>query len=237
MRIIPAIDIIGGSCVRLTGGDYSSVKVYGSDPIEMALRFEDLGFRYLHLVDLDGAKEKKVINHKILRAVAAGTSLQVDFGGGIQSDEDIRAAFESGAAAVNIGSVAARNPELFLRWLEEYGSSRIILSADCRGRKIVTSAWSESTGTDVVDYISAYYEKGVRYTACTDVTRDGMLNGPSLDLYREIMGKIPVSLIASGGVSAMKDVEMLKEAGCEGAIIGKAVYEGKIDLKELSQLC
>jgi len=237
MRIIPAIDIINGRCVRLTRGDYNTMKIYDSDPLEMALRFEDLGFSYLHLVDLDGAREKQVVNHVILESIASATTLAIDFGGGIKTDEDIRKVFDAGAASVNLGSIAVNDPELFLKWLHTYGDQGIILSADCRDRKIMTSGWTEKNEMDVVEYIMHYHDKGVKYAACTDIMKDGMLMGPSIELYRDIMKATDINLIASGGITTIGDIKALKDAGCEGAIIGKAIYEGNINLEELSKLC
>jgi len=237
MRIIPAIDIINGKCVRLTKGDYNTVTVYDGTPLEVARRFEDHGFSYLHLIDLDGAREKHIVNHNILEEIANKTSLTVDFGGGLKSDEDIRTAFDCGAAMVTIGTTAANNPEIFLEWLSLFGPEKIILGADSVNRKIMVSGWSEDTGRDVCDYISGFRSKGVLYTACTDISKDGMLQGPATELYREILTRTAINLIASGGVSSTDDIRLLRETGCEGAIVGKAIYEGKIDLKELSELC
>ena len=237
MRIIPAIDIIDGKCVRLTRGNYNSITVYDGNPLDVARRFEDNGFQYLHLVDLDGARENHIVNYNTLAEITSGTSLKVDFGGGIKSDDDIKIAFSSGAAAVTIGSVAALNRRLFLAWLETYGENRIILGADCSERKIMTSGWTEKSDTDVVEYISGYRNMGVRYVACTDISKDGMLEGPSVELYIDILTASEVYLIASGGVTTLDDVNILKETGCEGVIVGKAIYEGRINLTELSKLC
>jgi phosphoribosylformimino-5-aminoimidazole carboxamide ribotide isomerase len=237
MRIIVAIDIIGGKCVRLTRGDFSTKKIYNEDPLEVAMEIEDNGLRYLHLVDLDGTREKKIVNYRILEKISSKTALTIDFGGGIRSDDDIRAAFNSGAAQVTAGSIAVNDPELFKRWLSAYGNDRIILGADCRNRKISISGWTESAGEDVKDFISRHSEMGVKYTVCTEVEKDGMLKGPSADLYKEILEDTRINLIASGGISSLKDVEDIKAIGCEGAIIGKAVYEGKIKLKELRDIC
>ena len=237
MRIIPAIDIINGKCVRLSRGDYESMKIYEGDPLEVALRFQEHGFRYLHLVDLDGARQNHIVNHKVLESIAKGTSLIVDFGGGIKTDDDIRIAFNSGASAATIGSIAAINPRLFLNWLELYGDLRIILGADSKERKIMTTGWTQESNMDVVEYISGYRNMGVRFVSCTDISRDGMLNGPSTDLYKDILSVTEINLIASGGVTTLDDIRVLKEAGCEGVIIGKAIYEGTINLRELSKLC
>ena len=235
MRIIPAIDIINGQCVRLTKGDYSTLKTYSDNPLEVAKKFEEHGIKYLHLVDLDGAKSNRVINHRVLREIATRTSLKVDFGGGIKSDDDVRIAFENGAHQVTGGSIAAKQPELFLKWLNEYGSDKIILGADSHQRKIATNGWQQQLELDVVEFIGEYAQKGVRYVICTDIAKDGMLQGPSVDLYKEILRNTNVQLIASGGVTSVDDLHLLKEIGCEGAIIGKAIYEGQLSLKELMQ--
>lgn len=233
MRIIPAIDIIDGKCVRLTKGDYATQKTYRDNPLDVAREFEDHCIRYLHLVDLDGARSKHIVNHGVLRQITEGTSLQVDFGGGIKSDDDLRIAFESGAAQITGGSVAQQQPELFLQWLEHYGAERIILGADSHHRKIATQGWQKQSEEDVVDFIASFATKGVAYVICTDISKDGMLQGPSLELYREILSGSDVRLIASGGITSMADLERLQAIGCEGAIIGKAIYEGHIQLKEL----
>lgn len=236
MRIIPAIDIIDGKCVRLSKGDYDTKKIYNENPLEVAKEFEDNGIQYLHLVDLDGAKSKHIVNHRILEYIASNTDLKIDFGGGLKSNEDLRIAFESGASQITGGSIAVKNPEIFKEWLEIYGSDKIILGADCKNRKIATHGWLESSELDVVDFIQEYEAKRVKYVICTDIAKDGMLQGTSNDLYKEIMSKTDVHLIASGGVSCMDDLVLLKEIGCEGAIIGKAFYEGKIRLEELGAL-
>ena len=233
MRIIPAIDIIDGKCVRLTKGDYATQKTYRDNPLDVAREFEDHGIRYLHLVDLDGARSKHIVNHGVLRQITEGTSLQVDFGGGIKSDEDLRIAFENGAAQITGGSVAQQQPELFLQWLEHYGAERIILGADSHHRKIATQGWQKQSEEDVVDFIASFATKGVVYVICTDISKDGMLQGPSLELYREILSVSDIRLIASGGITSIGDLERLQDIGCEGAIIGKAIYEGHIRLKEL----
>lgn len=235
MRIIPAIDIINGQCVRLTKGDYSTLKTYSDNPLEVAKKFEEHGIKYLHLVDLDGAKSNHVVNHRVLREIATRTSLKVDFGGGIKSDNDVRIAFENGAHQITGGSIAAKQPELFLKWLDLYGSDKIILGADSHQRKIATNGWQQQLELDVVEFIEEYARKGVRYVICTDIAKDGMLQGPSVNLYKEILRSIDVHLIASGGVTSVADLHLLKEIGCEGAIIGKAIYEGRISLKELMQ--
>ena len=237
MRIIVAIDIIGGKCVRLTRGDYSTKKIYNEDPVEVAKQIEDNGIRHLHLVDLDGAKNKKITNYKVLELIAARTELNIDFGGGLRSDEDLKIAFDSGAKQITGGSIAITSPGKFLEWLAVYGNERIILGADCKNRKIATDGWAEESEEDVLSFIEGYSSKGILYTICTDVDKDGMLKGPATELYREILGSVKVNLIASGGITTMKDIEDLVEAGCEGAIIGKAVYEGKLTLKDLGKLC
>lgn len=233
MRFIPAIDIMDGKCVRLSRGDYSTRKIYNEDPVETARVFEDNGLKFLHLVDLDGAAAGRVVNYNVLEGIAARTGLYIDFGGGIRSGEDVRIAFESGAVRITGGSVAVQQTDVFERWLKEYGNERIILGADSKNREIAISGWTEVSGRDVVDYITCYEQKGVKYVICTDIDKDGMLSGPSLLLYRDILSKTGVRLIASGGVSSLEDLLRLKEIGCEGAIIGKALYEGKITFKDL----
>jgi len=235
MRLIPAIDIIDGKCVRLSRGDYSTRKVYNENPLEVARMFEANGLEYLHLVDLDGAAVGRVVNYKILEKISAATGLKIDFGGGLRSGEDVRIAFESGAVRITGGSIAVQQPHVFEGWLKDYGNDRIILGADSKDRKIAVSGWTEVSGRDVVDFIACYEQKGVKYVICTDIAKDGMLNGPSFMLYREILSKTGVRLIASGGVTSLEDLSRLKETGCEGVIIGKALYEGRIDLKELGK--
>ncbi|MCA4805504.1 1-(5-phosphoribosyl)-5-[(5-phosphoribosylamino)methylideneamino]imidazole-4-carboxamide isomerase [Myroides odoratimimus] len=237
MRIIPAIDIIGGQCVRLSKGDYNTSKVYNTSPVEVAKQFEDAGIKYLHVVDLDGAKSSQIMNAKVLEEIATQTNLQIDFGGGIKNDSDIITAFHSGAKQVTVGSIAATKPELFLTWLERYGSEQIILGADCKQRKIMTQGWLDSADTDVLEFIQSYEQRGVSYTIVTDIEKDGMLNGPAIELYKEIITNTEVKLIASGGLTTVAELYKLKEIGCEGVIIGKAIYEGRITLKELSELC
>lgn len=233
MRIIPAIDIINGKCVRLTKGDYNTKKIYRDNPLDAAKEFEDHGIRYLHLVDLDGAKSHHIVNHRVLGEIAAKTSLKIDFGGGIKSDDDVRIAFENGANQITGGSIAAKQPELFLEWLKTHGNEKIILGADSHHRKIATDGWQQQSDADVVDFITEYVKQGVTYVICTDISKDGMLQGPSVDLYKEILRSTNIRLIASGGVTSMDDLRVLKEIGCEGAIIGKAIYEGTILLEEL----
>ena len=235
MRIIPAIDIINGKCVRLTKGDYNTKKIYHDNPLDAAKEFEDHGIRYLHLVDLDGAKSSHIVNHRVLHEIATRTSLQIDFGGGIKSDDDVRIAFENGAHQITGGSIAAKQPETFLRWLNQHGSDKIILGADSHHRKIATDGWQQQSEVDVVDFITEYVGKGVRHVICTDFAKDGMLQGASVDLYKEILKATDVQLIASGGVTTMEDLHLLKEIGCEGAIIGKAIYEGTLTLSQLTK--
>jgi len=237
MRIIPAIDIIDGKCVRLTKGDYSTKKVYNENPLEVAKEFEANGIKYLHLVDLDGAKSKRIVNHKILESIASGTDLSIDFGGGLKSDEDLKIALESGANQITGGSIAAKNRPVFLDWIKRYGGEKIILGADCMNRKIATDGWLESSELDIIEFIQNYELEGVQYVICTDISKDGMLQGPSIDLYKEIIEVSKVKLIASGGIANLQDLIDLKEIGCEGAILGKAIYEGKVTLKELRDLC
>ncbi|MBN7817234.1 1-(5-phosphoribosyl)-5-[(5-phosphoribosylamino)methylideneamino]imidazole-4-carboxamide isomerase [Algoriphagus pacificus] len=235
MQIIPAIDLIGGKCVRLSQGDYSSKKEYHDDPLEMAKRFEGAGIQRLHLVDLDGAKAKKIVNGDVLERITSGTSLQLDFGGGIQSDEEIEKAFEFGAKQVTGGSIAVKNPELFGGWITRFGADKIILGADAKNRKIAVGGWEETTSVDLIPFIKDYVEKGISYVICTDVAKDGLLQGPSTDLYKEILEEIPgVKLIASGGVSSVKDLEELEKIGVYGTIVGKAYYEGRVTLEELA---
>jgi len=236
MRIIPAIDIIDGKCVRLTKGDYNTKVIYNEDPYEVARQFEDHGIEYLHMVDLDGAKSHKIWNYKILEKIASKTALQVDFGGGIKSDEDIRIAFNSGAAQVTGGSIAVKDPGLFLAWLKKYGSTKIILGADVKEDKIAVSGWQEKSDLEIISFIQKYVSEGIEYIISTDIAKDGMLTGPSVDLYKKILNKFPeINLIASGGVNVLEDLKEVKAIGCEGVIIGKAIYEHKITLKELEQ--
>ena len=237
MRIIPAIDIIEGKCVRLTKGDYSTKKVYNENPLEVAKEFEANGIKHLHLVDLDGAKSKRIINYKILEKIANDTSLQIDFGGGLKSDEDLKIAINSGAKQVTGGSIAAKNRSLFVDWLQKYGGETIILGADCKDKMIATDGWLESSELELIDYIQGYEKEGVQYVICTDIAKDGMLKGPSIDLYKEVIRSTKVNLIASGGISNLQDLIDLKNIGCEGAILGKAIYEGRVSLKELRELC
>ncbi len=237
MRIIPAIDIIDGKCVRLSKGDYHTKKIYNENPLEVALQFEASGVQHLHLVDLDGAKSNRIVNYKVLETLASKTSLSIDFGGGLKSDEDLKIAFNSGASQITGGSVAVHNPALFSQWIKTYGAEKIILGADCKQRKIATHGWLEKSSWDIIEFIQGYEEKGIQTVICTDIDKDGMLGGPALSLYREILQKSGVKLIASGGVSSLQDLKDLRGVGCEGAILGKAIYEGKITLKELGTVC
>lgn len=237
MRIIPAIDIINGKCVRLTKGDYATQKTYNENPLEVARSFEDAGIKYLHLVDLDGAKSGSIVNHKVLESIATQTNLIIDFGGGVKSDTDIQKAFQYGASQITAGSIAVKNPEKVTEWLSQYGSDKIILGADCNNRKIAVNGWLQESDTDVLEFIQGYQKKGIKTVICTDIAKDGMLQGPSTNLYKEIIGSANINLIASGGITNIQDVLDMKAIGCEGVIIGKALYEGKIELKELSKLC
>ncbi len=235
MEIIPAIDIIGGKCVRLEKGDYSKKKTYAADPLLVAKSFEKVGIRRLHLVDLDGAKAQHVVNISTLKSITSHTSLQIDFGGGIKSRADLDKAFAAGARQVTGGSVAAQNRPLFCSWIEEFGSEKMVLGADVLDKQIMVSGWQEGTSIDLMDFLSYYTELGIRYVICTDISKDGMLQGPAIDLYKEILSVFPdLQLIASGGVSSMADLEALENAGLYGAIVGKAFYEGKIALEDLA---
>lgn len=236
IEIIPAIDIIGGKCVRLSQGDYERKTVYNENPLEVARMFEDAGISRLHLVDLDGAKAKHIVNYKVLEQIASKTSLIIDFGGGLKSDEDLKIAFESGAAMVTGGSIAVKEPELFLSWLEKFGSEKIILGADAKDGKIAVSGWQESTELSVVEFIAEFHNKGISKVISTDISRDGMLSGPAFELYAEIIETLPkVEFIASGGIASMDDIYKLAEMGVPGVITGKAIYEGKIGLKEIEK--
>ena len=234
IELIPAIDIIDGKCVRLSQGDYQSKKVYNENPVEVAKIFEAHGIHRLHVVDLDGAASKQVVNYKVLEALAEQTSLVIDFGGGIKSDEDLHIAFESGAQMVTLGSIAVKEPDTFNRWMEVYGSERIILGADAKDGKIAVNGWLECSRLELMPFLDDYIKKGVAKVLCTDISRDGMLNRPSLELYKQIMEAHPdLHLIASGGISGMKDIEALNEAGIPAVVFGKAFYEGRITLQEL----
>ncbi len=233
MRILPAIDIIDGKCVRLSKGDYSTKKIYSENPLEVAKRFQDHGIQYLHLVDLDGAKSKHIVNYKVLERIARHTDLQVDFGGGLKSDDDLRIAFESGAYQITGGSIAVKQPEVFQSWIEQYGTEKIILGADVKGTHIATDGWLETSDQTLIDFVTHYQEKGISYVICTDIAKDGMLEGPSFDLYRQLLTACSIQLIASGGISSIEELPQLAALGCEGTIIGKAIYENKITLNEL----
>ncbi len=235
MKIIPAIDIIDGKCVRLSKGDYATKKIYNENPVEVAREFESYGIRYLHLVDLDGARSKHTVNHKVLERIAGETSLIIDFGGGLKTLQDIETAFDSGAAQITIGSIAVQDPAFCIDLIQKYGPGKIILGADCENRKIKTSGWMEESRLDVIDFILQYREKGIENVICTDIAKDGMLQGASGELYTEILNTTAVRLIASGGISCIDDVKKMKEIGCSGTIIGKAIYEGKISLKQLQE--
>lgn len=235
MRIIPAIDIIESKCVRLSKGDYSTKKIYSEDPLDMAKRFEDHGIKYLHLVDLDGAKSKHIVNHKVLENIATNTSLQIDFGGGLKTDDDLRIAFESGAKQITGGSIAVKNPETFTSWINTYGADKIILGADAMDEKIAVSGWLEESDKALIPFINEYQNKGIAYVICTDISKDGMLEGPAFNLYKRILNETEndLKLIASGGISTFDELPKLAEIGCEGTIIGKAIYENRISLKQL----
>lgn len=234
IKIVPAIDMIDGKCVRLTQGNYDAKKIYNEDPVEVAKEFEDYGIRRLHVVDLDGAKAGRIINYRTLERIASRTSLIIDFGGGVKSEDDLVIAFESGAQKVTGGSIAVKNPDEFTRWINKYGSDRIILGADAKDKKIAVGGWEETTSVDLIPFIKDYHEKGIVSVICTDISKDGMLQGPSIDLYKEIMDNIPyIKLIASGGVSNIADIELLQEMGIPSVIVGKAIYEGNIKLKDL----
>jgi len=237
MEIIPAIDIIDGKCVRLTQGDYSQKKVYNEKPLEVAREFEDAGLKRLHLVDLDGAKAGAVKNWKVLETIAGKTSLMIDFGGGIKTEKDVQIVLGSGAAFATVGSIAVKDEKEFSRWLHVIGPDKFILGADVKDEKIAIAGWLETTDIWIYDFIEKYIEKGIQQVFCTDVSKDGKLEGPAVDLYKNITGKFPsLHLIASGGVSGMKDLDALEEAGCNGVIIGKAIYEGRISLAELRKM-
>lgn len=235
MRIIPAIDIIDGKCVRLSKGDYDTKKIYHENPLDIAKEYEAHGIQYLHLVDLDGAKAKTIKNLKTLEMLASQTNLIIDFGGGIKTLESLESAFNAGANQVTIGSIAVENRELCEEWIKEFEAEKLILGADCLDRKVKTSGWLENSDLDVIAFIQSYQNKGIKDVICTDISKDGMLEGPSFELYKEILNQSEVSLISSGGISSIQDLEDLKELGCSGAIIGKALYESKISLKELQK--
>ena len=233
IELIPAIDIIDGKCVRLTKGDYDQKTVYG-EPLEMALEFERLGFKRLHVVDLDGAKSKHIVNDAVLKAITTETALTVDFGGGIKTDEDLKKAFAAGAKMVTVGSIAVTKPELFMGWLKKYGAERMILGADVRKGKISINGWKEDSNEDLLPFLKKYIDAGVKNVLCTEISKDGTLAGPAIDLYKRVMDAYPeLHLIASGGVSSKADIEALDKAGIPAVVFGKAIYEGRIDLREL----
>lgn len=235
IQIIPAIDIIGGKCVRLTQGDYAQVTKYFDDPLDVAKMFEDNGIQRLHLVDLDGAKEKKIINYKTLEKISSKTKLHIDFGGGLQSDKDLEIAFECGAKQITGGSIAVKNKEIFVSWLKKHGNEKIILGADTKDKKIAVHGWQETSEIHLFDLLETYLAEGIKYCISTDVAKDGMLQGPSIDLYKEMKDRFPaLQIIASGGVSEIKDIEKLNEEGIYGVIVGKAIYEGRISMPQIA---
>lgn len=235
MRIIPAIDIIDGKCVRLSKGDYNTKKVYNENPLEVAKAFEQAGIEYLHLVDLDGAKASQIINYKVLELIASKTNLKIDFGGGLKSNEDVKIAFNSGANQITGGSKAVKDPIIFKQWISTYGKNKIILGADANNGKIATNGWLQESKEDIIPFIQSYQKNGIEYVISTDIAKDGMLEGPSFELYKEIISKTnnDLKLIASGGISTFEELPKLEEMGCEGVIIGKAIYENRISLKQL----
>lgn len=236
IELIPAIDIIEGKCVRLSQGDYQSKKVYNENPLEVAKEFEANGIRRLHVVDLDGAASHHVVNYRILDMIASRTSLVIDFGGGIKTDEDMLIAFENGAQMVTLGSVAVKKPDLFKKWLNQYGADKIILGADAKDKRIAVSGWLEDSQLDLMDFLHDYTQEGIRKVLCTDISKDGMLQGPSIGLYKEIMEAFPeMHLIASGGVSCLQDIISLEEAGIPAVVFGKALYEGRITMNDLKR--
>lgn len=234
IELIPAIDIINGQCVRLTKGDYEQKKIYNNDPAEVAREFERLGFKRLHVVDLDGAKSKHIVNDAVLKAITSATNLVVDFGGGIKSEEDIEKAFAAGASMVTVGSIAVTQPELFMQWLDKYGAERMILGADVRNGKISINGWKEDSVEDLLPFLKQYVDKGVRNVLCTEISKDGTLAGPATDLYKQIKNEYPhLHLIASGGISCNEDIEELNSYNIPAVVFGKAFYEGKIDINKL----
>ena len=235
MRIIPAIDIIEGKCVRLSKGDYESKKIYNESPLEVAKTFENYGIKYLHLVDLDGAKSKHIVNYNVLETLALKTSLKIDFGGGLKSDTDLKIAFENGASQITGGSIAVKSPETFVSWIKAYGSEKIILGADVKGIHIATDGWLETSDQTLFEFVKHYQTKGVKYVICTDISKDGMMKGPAVDLYKNLLAETEVKLIASGGISKIEELPKLQQLGCEGIIIGKAIYENRISLKQLEK--
>ncbi|HLP04675.1 MAG TPA: 1-(5-phosphoribosyl)-5-[(5-phosphoribosylamino)methylideneamino]imidazole-4-carboxamide isomerase [Paludibacter sp.] len=237
IEIIPAIDLIDGKCVRLSQGNYDSKKVYNENPVEVASMFADAGIKRLHVVDLDGAKAQHIVNYKVLERITSATGLVVDFGGGLKSDDDLRIAFECGAQMVTGGSIAIKNPEIFTSWINKFGGDKIILGADVKDEKIAVGGWLETTDIQLLPFIGNYLAKGIEKVICTDISKDGMLQGPSIELYRKMLAEYPAMyLIASGGVSSIRDIEQLNEAGIQAVITGKAIYEGNIKLAELTRL-
>ena len=236
MTIIPAIDIIDGKCVRLTQGDYEQKTIYNENPLEVALQFESIGIKRLHLVDLDGAKLGKIVNYKVLEAIATKTSLSIDFGGGIKTDDDIDTVFNYGADLATVGSIAVKNKVLFFSWIKKYGAKKLFLGADVKSEKIAIGGWFETTDISIYDFIEENLAEGIQHIFCTDISKDGLLQGPSVDLYKKIINKFPtINLTASGGVSNTTDLIELKNMGCSAAIVGKAIYEGRITMNELKQ--
>ncbi len=234
MRLIPAIDIIDGKCVRLSKGDYNTKKIYNENPLEVAKNFEAHGIEYLHLVDLDGAKSKHIVNHKVLEQIASKTSLQIDFGGGLKTDEDLKIAFDSGANQITGGSIAVKDSDTFKSWIQKFGAEKIILGADAMNEKIAVSGWQEESTEELIPFVKGYQTEGIAYVICTDISKDGMLEGPSFDLYQKMLKELPgIKLIASGGISTFEELPKLATMGCEGTIIGKAIYEGRITMKQL----
>ncbi len=233
IELIPAIDIIEGKCVRLTKGDYTTKKEYG-DPVSMAIEFEQLGFKRLHVVDLDGAKSKHVVNDATLKAITQATKLTIDFGGGVKTEDDLKNAYEAGATLVTVGSIAITNPEQYLEWLQKYGADHLILGADVRNGKVSINGWLEDSNVELTEFLTRYMQAGTRNVLCTEISKDGMLQGPAINLYKKVMRTHPTChLIASGGVSCIEDIEALDNAGIPAVVFGKAIYEGLIDLKEL----
>lgn len=236
MQIIPAIDIIDGKCVRLTQGDYAQKIIYNENPLEVALEFESIGITRLHLVDLDGAKLGEVVNYKVLEKIASRTKLSIDFGGGIKTNDDIEAVFNYGADLATIGSIAVKNKELFYSWVKKYGTEKIFLGADVKNGNLAIGAWLETTNVSIYDFIKENLNEGIKYVFCTDISKDGLLQGPSIDLYKNILAKFPfLNLTASGGVSCVNDLKKLKSIGCNSVIVGKAIYENKLSIKQLKQ--
>ena len=234
MYIIPAIDIIDGKCVRLTQGDYSQKKIYDDNPVEVAKRYEDHGFSHLHVVDLDGARSKHVVNIDVLKNITKATDLKVDFGGGVKSTRDIEQAFEAGASMITGGSIAVKEPKVFEQWIDQYGPDKIILGADVKGRNIAVGGWMDTSEQDIIQFIDHYTKRSIKFVICTDISKDGVLKGSALELYKELLNAFPgINLIASGGVGSLKDVEDLVESGVWGVIVGKAIYEGRVDLDDL----